>query len=124
MRLIKPTNELFTQTLIEFLMSIAQSVGDDENSPKLFMMKVIKDDPVPDVQLSLRMSDTNKLVALNDIIGTYFPEYRLDHFDFISTVFVINENKLFLIYFIFFRSPTFSEIEQSSGKKNFFDKLI
>lgn len=58
-------------------MSFSQSEGDDENSPKLFMMKVIKDDPVPDVQLSLRMSDTNKLVALNDIIGTYFPEYRL-----------------------------------------------
>ncbi|XKL62677.1 hypothetical protein PGB90_002510 [Kerria lacca] len=87
-RYIKPTNELFTQTIIEFLMRVAMFC-ENENTPRIFVMKVVKEEAVPDIELYVRLLDNNKLVSMNDIIGSYYPDYREDTQD-------LCDDKLFL----------------------------
>ena len=75
-QLVRPTTELFTQSVIEFLMSLAQTCDEDRGAfSRLFTMKVVKSDPVPVVELFIR-DDDNHVVRLNDIIGSYYSDYR------------------------------------------------
>lgn len=75
-RLNKPTDELFTEKVIQFLVDL--SVSEEDHSPTKFLLKTIKEGPNPVVDLYVRLpGDTkNELVTLNDIIGSYFPQYR------------------------------------------------
>lgn len=74
-QLIKPTSELFTQKIVEFLMSCSEP-EEEEGLSKRFLMKVVRDNPVPDVELFVRIPDNNELVAVNDIIGMCYEDYR------------------------------------------------
>ncbi|XP_065221872.1 tudor domain-containing protein 7B-like isoform X2 [Planococcus citri] len=73
-RLVKPNEELFTDNVTNFLMDLASPK--ESNEPTRFLLKTVKEGAIPDVYLFFRMKETNQLVNVNDIIGSYFPQFR------------------------------------------------
>ncbi|KAK7603532.1 hypothetical protein V9T40_003531 [Parthenolecanium corni] len=82
--LVKPTQEIFTERIIDFLLNLA--------SPKTpFMMKVVEDRNVPYVELFLRLDHNEEFHSVNDLIGTCFNEYRGKNFKMITISKELNE---------------------------------
>lgn len=71
---MKPNDELFTDKVLQFLMDLSLKKESDE--PTRFLLKTVKEGAIPDVYLFYRLPENNQLVNVNDIIATYFPEFR------------------------------------------------
>lgn len=73
---MKPNDELFTENVIRFVMDL--SSPKDNGDATRYLLKTVKEGIVADVGLFVRLPETNELVNLNEIIASYYVEYRLE----------------------------------------------